>query len=138
MHDDLATVLDKVEAGDALDDGDWRALTSGHDLIALGMAADAARRRRHGDRTTFVQVAPVPVAAPTLADAVAPDAGEVRLTGRPETSSAAVAAVRALAARTGGRPSPGSPTATSMRCAAATPPGSATSSSSCGNRGWRG
>ncbi len=104
MHDDLAAVLDKVEAGDALDDGEWRALTSGHDLIALGMAADTARRRRHGDRTTFVQVAAVPVDAPALADPVAADAGELRLTGRPETSSAAVAAVRALAARSGGAP----------------------------------
>ena len=102
MHDDLAAVLDKVEAGDALDDGDWRALTSGHDLIALGMAADAARRRRHGDRTTFVQVVPVPVGAPPLADPIAADAGELRLTGRPETCPAAVAAVRALADRAGG------------------------------------
>ncbi len=104
MHDDLAAVLDKVEAGDALDDGDWRALTSGHDLIALGMAADAARRRRHGDRTTFVQVVPVPVDAPALPDPVAADAGELRLTGRPETLSSAAAAVRTLAARSGGAP----------------------------------
>ena len=104
MHDDLAAVLDKVEAGEALDDGDWRALTGGHDLIALGMAADAVRRRRHGDRTTFVQVVPVPVDASAPADPVAADAGELRLTGRPETSSAAVAAVRALAARAGGAP----------------------------------
>ena len=104
MHDDLAAVLDKVEVGEALDDGDWRALTGGHDLIALGMAADAARRRRHGDRTTFVQVVPVPVDAPAPADPVAADAGALRLTGRPATSSAAVAAVRALAARAGGAP----------------------------------
>ena len=103
MHDDLAAALDKVEAGDALDDGDWRALTSGHDLIALGMAADAARRRRHGDRTTFVQVAPVPVEAPALGRP-APDAGELRLTGRPETPEAAVGAVRALADLAGGVP----------------------------------
>ena len=103
MHDDLAAALDKVEAGDALDDGDWRALTSGHDLIALGMAADAARRRRHGDRTTFVQVAPVPVEAPAPAGS-APDAGELRLTGRPETPEAAVGAVRALADLAGGVP----------------------------------
>ena len=103
MHDDLAAVLDKVEAGEALDDGDWRALTGGHDLIALGMAADAVRRRRHGDRTTFVQVAPVPVDTRALPDPVAADAGELRLTGRPETASAAVAAVRALAGA-GGAP----------------------------------
>ena len=104
MHDDLAAVLDRVEGGHALDLGDWRALTSGHDLIALGMAADAARRRRHGDRTTFVQVEPVPVDAPALADPVAADAGELRLTGRPETPAAAVAAVRAVSGGAGGTP----------------------------------
>ena len=104
MHDDLAAVLDKVEAGDALDDGDRRALTTGHDLIGLGMAADAARRRRHGDRTTYVQVVPVPVGAPPPDGPFPDDAGELRLTGRPETTSAAVAAVRALAARAGATP----------------------------------
>ena len=104
MHDDLTAALDRLEAGAALDDGDRQALTGGHDLIALGMAADAARGRRHGDRTTFVQVVPVPVSAPELPDPMVDDAGEVRLTGRPETAVAAVAAVRALAARAGGVP----------------------------------
>ena len=104
MHDDLAAVLDKVEAGAALDDGDRRALTGGRDLIALGMAADAARRRRHRDRTTFVHVVPVPVSAPAPDGPVAPDAGELRLTGRPETAEAAVGAVRSLADRAGGVP----------------------------------
>ena len=104
MHDDLAAVLDKVEAGGALDDGDWRALTTGHDLIGLGMAADAARRRRHGDRTTFVQVVTVPVGAPPFAGAIPDDAGELRLTGRPETTSAAVGAVRAVLDAAGGTP----------------------------------
>ena len=104
MHDDLAAVLDKVEAGAALDDGDRRALTGGRDLIALGMAADAARRRRHGERTTFVHVVPVPVSGPAPAGPVAADAGELRLTGRPETAAAAVAAVRTLAGGAGGVP----------------------------------
>ncbi len=104
MHDDLAAVLDKVEAGAGLDDGDRRTLTGGRDLIALGMAADAARRRRHGDRTTFVHVVPVPVSAPPPAGPVAADAGELRLTGRPETAAAAVAAVRTLAGGAGGVP----------------------------------
>ena len=85
MHDDLAAALDKVEAG-------------------AGMAADDVRRRRHGDRATFLQIVTAPVSAPTLADPVAVDAGEVRLTGRPETAEAAVAAVRALADRVGGVP----------------------------------
>lgn len=101
---DLAAALDKIEAGAVLDDGDWRALTRGHDLIALGMAADTVRRRRHGDRTTFLQVVTAAVSAPAPADPIAADAGELRLTGRPPTSEAAVAAVRALADRAGGTP----------------------------------
>ena len=104
MHDDLTAALDKIEAGAALADRDWQALTGGHDLIALGIAADTARRRRHADRTTFVQVVSVPVSAPRLADPVVDDAGEVRLTGRPETAEAAVAAVRTLAEQAGGVP----------------------------------
>ena len=104
MDDDLAAALDKIEAGAVLEDRDWQALTSGHDLIAFGIAADTARRRRHADRTTFVQLVPVPVSAPVLADPLGRDAGEVRLEGRPATAESAVAAVRALAAQAGGVP----------------------------------
>lgn len=104
MQDALTAVLGKIEAGAALADGDWRALAGGRDLIALGMAADAVRRRRHGDRTTFVQVVPAPVSDPVLAEAIAGDAGEVRLTGAPATAEAAVAAVRTVAEQAGGVP----------------------------------
>ena len=104
MNDDLTAVLDRIEAGAALDDRDWRVLAGGRDLIALGMAADAVRRRRHGDRATFVQVVPVPVSDPVLPGPIADDAGEVRLTGRPATAEAAVAAVRTLAAQAGATP----------------------------------
>lgn len=104
MHDGLQAVLDKIEAGAVLDDRDWRALADERDLIALGMAADTVRRRRHGDRATFVQVVQVPVADPALPEPLPEDAGEVRLSGRPATPEAAVAAVRALAARAGGVP----------------------------------
>ncbi len=34
-------------------------LASSHDIISLGMLADALRRERHGARTTFVRVATV-------------------------------------------------------------------------------
>ena len=104
MHDDLTAALDKIEAGAVLEDRDWQALTGGRDLIALGMAADTARRRRHADRTTFVQVVSVSVSAPVPADPIGGDAGEVRLAGRPATAEAAVAAVRTLADRAPGVP----------------------------------
>ena len=104
MNDDLTAVLDRIEAGAALDDRDWRVLAGGRDLIALGMAADAVRRRRHGDRATFVQVVPVPVSDPVLPGPFADEAGEVRLTGRPATAEAAVAAVRTVAAQAGSVP----------------------------------
>ncbi len=104
MPDDLTAVLDRIEAGAVLDDGDREALIRGQDLIALGMAADTVRRRRHGDRTTFLQVVAAPVAGPASADPIAADAGELRLTGRPPTPEAAVAAVRTAADRAGGVP----------------------------------
>ena len=104
MHDGLQAVVDKIEAGAVLDDRDRRTLAEERDLIALGMAADGVRRRRHGDRTTFVQVVQVPVSDPVLPEPIAEDAGEVRLSGRPATAVAAVAAVRTLADRTCGVP----------------------------------
>ena len=38
---------------------DLSTLAASHDIINLGMLADAVRRERHGDRTTFVRVADV-------------------------------------------------------------------------------
>ena len=37
-------------------------LAASHDIISLGIAADEARRARHGTRTTFVRVADVDAA----------------------------------------------------------------------------
>src|SRR5215472_10627757 len=36
---------------------DIAALAASHDIIAIGMEADALRREKHGNRTTFVRVA---------------------------------------------------------------------------------
>ena len=40
-------------------DTDLSTLAASHDIITLGMQADAVRRERHGVRTTFVRVADV-------------------------------------------------------------------------------
>lgn len=75
-------------------------LAESHDIITLGMAADAVRRDRHGARTTFVRVASI-AAVPGEPVEVPPAAGEVRIVGTPSTRKDAVARV-AEAARAAG------------------------------------
>lgn len=82
---------------------DLSTLAASHDLLALGVAADDIRRRRHGTRTTFVRVADVPVGA-GAAPAWPPAAGEIRITGVPASLAAAVACVRTVAERANGTP----------------------------------
>ena len=97
-------VVQKVADGVTLTEADWARLTGAHDLIALGMAADAARRRRHDDRVTFVQVLEAPLDGDPLEAPIPPPTGEVRVTGCPESSAAAVAAVRKTVVRAGAVP----------------------------------
>jgi hypothetical protein len=52
-------------------------------LIEIGVRADEARKARHGDRVTFVRVLDVPVSGP-VPTAIPREAGEVRITGRPD------------------------------------------------------
>jgi CofH/MqnC C-terminal region len=52
-------------------------------LIAIGVRADDARKAKHGDRVTFVRVLDVPVSGP-VPTAIPREAGEVRITGRPD------------------------------------------------------
>ena len=104
MADDLSAVTAKIAEGVVLDERDWQMLTGTRDLIALGVAADDARRRRHADRVTFVQVFDVPVDTAALEEALPDQAGELRLTGCPASVAAAVAAVRAVVARAGSVP----------------------------------
>jgi aminodeoxyfutalosine synthase len=84
-------------------DTDLSTLAASHDIITLGMAADAVRRERHGVRTTFVRVAEVSaeVGAPLSWPAVA---GEVRIVGVPESRAAALARVREAVAAASGVP----------------------------------
>ena len=92
----------QIAAGEPLSADDIRALAASPDVLAVGMLADALRRRRHGDRATFLRVALVPL-ADVGAITIEPAAREVRLTGVADTLAAAVAAVSALRAAAGDR-----------------------------------
>jgi aminodeoxyfutalosine synthase len=78
-------------------------LAASHDIIAIGMAADEARRARHGARTTFVRVADVS-AEPGANASWSAAAGEVRIAGVPADRAAAVQRVREVAANATGTP----------------------------------
>ncbi len=84
-------------------DAELASYASSHDIISLGVAADDARRRRHGARTTFVRVADVD-ATPGAPIAVPPSAGEVRIVGAPASRAAAVQRVREVVAAAGTTP----------------------------------
>ena len=82
---------------------DLASLASSHDIIAIGMMADEARRARHGAATTFVRVAEV-AAEPGSPIDVLPAAGEVRIVGIPADRQAAEARVREVSAVAGAVP----------------------------------
>jgi aminodeoxyfutalosine synthase len=84
-------------------DTDLSALAASHDIITLGMQADAARRERHGIRTTFVRVADV-ASDPGAPVSWPPDTGEIRILGVPATRAAALARVREVVERAEGVP----------------------------------
>jgi aminodeoxyfutalosine synthase len=81
----------------------FSSLVASHDIISLGIAADEARRARHGTRTTYVRVADVE-ATPGEALSVPGGAGEIRISGSPTTMAAAILRVTELAARAAGKP----------------------------------
>src|SRR5580704_7563130 len=78
-------------------DRELSTLAASPDIISIGIAADEARRERHGVRTTFVRVrdvdgvpgAPIPPASA---------AGEIRIVGAPGTRADAVARVKEVTA----------------------------------------
>ena len=84
-------------------DADLSALAASHDIISIGMQADAVRREQHGNRTTFVRVAVVD-AAPGAPLAWPSGAGEIRIAGVPANRAAALARVREVAAAAKGVP----------------------------------
>jgi aminodeoxyfutalosine synthase len=84
MSDRMESLMARLAAGEPLGDGDAAALAATTDILALGMMADEARRRRHGSATTYVRVADVtlPLAGGPLR--IPPAAREVRVnTGAP-------------------------------------------------------
>jgi aminodeoxyfutalosine synthase len=92
----LAAVAERLAQGDELQPADVATVLGSHDLVAVGMIADEIRRQRHGRATTFVRVfeAHVDAVPETLPANVS--AGEFRLTGRPPSLSAALAAAAAM------------------------------------------
>jgi aminodeoxyfutalosine synthase len=84
-------------------DAELATLAATNDIIQLGMAADDVRRERHGLRTTFVRVADVAVEG-TEAPVWPKAAGEIRITGTPQSRAAAVARVRQVAPLARGEP----------------------------------
>jgi aminodeoxyfutalosine synthase len=78
-------------------------LAASHDIITIGMQADAVRRERHGNRTTFVRVAIVD-ARPGAALSWPAAAGEIRIVGVPDSRASVLARVREVAERANGVP----------------------------------
>jgi aminodeoxyfutalosine synthase len=83
--------------------GELVSLAAGFDIITLGMRADAARKARHGARTTFVRVADVPSEIGAEV-AIPPSAGEVRIVGMPASHAAAIQRVKEVRAVAGHAP----------------------------------
>ena len=99
----LQDLGEKLAQGGALSKDEARAFAGSTDLVTIGMVATDARARVAGDEATFVRVAEVAVSA-TMPDGWPPEAGEVRLTGRPATAEAAIAKAWAVRERAGATP----------------------------------
>ena len=104
MSSTLELIAAKLSAGTRLVEADAEDLVSTADIISLGVLAEEVRRRRHGDRVTFLRVAPVTLAEATGVDPLPASAGEIRLGGVPDSIDQAAAAVRAIVARVSGTP----------------------------------
>jgi CofH/MqnC C-terminal region len=100
----LAAVAERLAQGDKLQPADVETVLGSHDLVAVGMMADEIRRQRHGRATTFVRVFEAHVDAVPATLPANVSAGEFRLTGRPASLGAAVAAVTAMRRLAGASP----------------------------------
>ncbi len=95
-------LLERAAAGEPLEPGDRVAIAESRDVLALGMAADVVKRRRHGAGVTFVRVATIALADAAHAEWPAA-AGEVRIEDALVDVDAAVSAVESVAARAAGQ-----------------------------------
>ena len=90
----------RLAGGGPLTALDCEAVVASSDLLGLGALADDCRRRRHGDRVTFVRVQQIrtdALAAPEIA--LLPAARELRITGPlPETGGIVRGVGRAVSA----------------------------------------
>jgi hypothetical protein len=96
-------LMARVAAGERLEAAALAQLETAPDLLALGMLADAVRRRAHGADVTFLRVALVAADVDAAPAPVPAAAGEVRLDGAPATFDAAAAAVAAASEAAAGR-----------------------------------
>ena len=92
--------MGRITDGERLGDDDIGTLAGTPDILPLGMLADAMRRRLHGTDVTFVRVGCCPFAGPFVG-AVPPAAREARITGTPDTTASALAAVAGARAAAG-------------------------------------
>jgi aminodeoxyfutalosine synthase len=97
----VEALLERAAVGEPLQHGDRVLIAGSREVLALGMAADAMKRRRHGAGVTLVRVATIAVAEAARAEWPA-TAGEVRLEGTLADVDAAAAAVEFVAARAAG------------------------------------
>ena len=81
-----------------------QAILAERDLIGVGARGDEARRRRHGNKTSFVRVFEVHTDGVPSALPASAGAGEIRVTGKPPSVAAAVAAIKAARALAGSTP----------------------------------
>ena len=95
-------LMEQVEAGDSLAAEEVADMAAAHDVLSLGMLADAVRRRLHGTTVTYLRLAACPFEK-SFADTVPPAAREIRITGTPDSLDSAVAAVRSAKAVAGDR-----------------------------------
>jgi len=102
--------LDKISvkfaSGEILNKSEMDTVVSTEDLLSLGALADARRRKRHGDRVTFVRVCEVPLADrfDLPVRKIPAGAGEVRLVGNPKDGASAIAATNWIIGAAGSIP----------------------------------
>jgi hypothetical protein len=103
MSLDQDALLERVSAGGVLSATELTSLAASPDILAVGMLADAVRRRLNGGTVTFVRVHLQDINLPVIDADIPPAAREVRLSGSPASLTDAVACISTLKAAAGER-----------------------------------